>query len=90
MKITVTQANIDLGERGNPHHCPIACALEYRFTDMEVVIIPHEPEGYIEVRNPETNEWAYNLTLPSVAVKWAIAFDDGEEVHPFEFETVSI
>lgn len=80
-KIKVTQSNIDDGYEEESGSCPIALAME----DMGL----REPN----VTGTEAwfyrNERCYIMKLPSLAKKFVYAFDNFDEVSPFEFEANS-
>ena len=80
-KIKVTQSHIDDSDEGNSGTCPIALAME----DI----------GFREPSVTGTEAWFYDhgrcriMKLPIVAKKFVYAFDNFDEVEPFEFEANS-
>lgn len=77
MEIKVTQAHINAGKRSSPCECPVSLALK--------------DAG---VREPMVTGWGIQsghparirVPLPPSVWSFAVCFDDGQDVEPFEFE----
>jgi hypothetical protein len=75
LKIEVTYEDIDLGQPGDPHRCPIARAATRALGADAVVVVgiislPHGPP----------------ITLPKEAHEFYLEFDEYHPVAPFTFE----
>lgn len=75
MKITVTQEDIDNGERGDECRCPIALALN------RIV-----PGGKVHSYSAELPKGREEIPLPSAACYFVEKFDTGKPVQPFTFD----
>lgn len=86
IKVTVTQSDINNGKRKNEMTCPIALALNRAFGGMLEGSIS-VCQSFVALR--VTGELLERTEqLPGEAVAFIRDFDDGTEVHPFEFELV--
>ncbi|AXH46555.1 hypothetical protein SEA_ROBINSPARKLES_110 [Gordonia phage RobinSparkles] len=81
MKVTVTQEHIDKGKPWEICNCPIALALKEKgFANVEV--------STLAISVGKNNQALLNhYSVPSIAKQFIKAFDDGQTVEPFEFET---
>jgi hypothetical protein len=77
--VSVTQDDINNGQRGNPWSCPIALAAKRAL---------HEPELSVDGCHLNIEEYGAMVgcfDLPDECSEFVRAFDDGEAVQPFEF-----
>ena len=81
MKVIVTQEHIDKGTPESACNCPIALALK----DMGAKDVCVN-QGYIEFQLGDEYWWA---EPPTVADEFIEAFDDQEQVNPFEFDILN-
>ena len=75
MKISVTQEDIEQGQRENCNYCPVALAIKR-------VVKPWD----MAVGTSTCGINAHSYTLPTVAMMFIDSFDKGLPVQPFEFE----
>lgn len=90
VKVDVTRQDIDNGEQNECRLCPIAIAL-HRATGKrwevdgesarELVLLPGDDVYFRKPRSP----W---VGLPRTVRQFIKAFDNGEDVQPFNFELV--
>lgn len=80
MKVSVTQDDIDHGERHCCERCPVARAIRRVIGDMPVVEVERD-----NVTIGPLGGWTY-ATLPTRATKFIDRFDVGLKVAPFTFE----
>lgn len=80
-RITVTQAFIDAGERGECKSCPIALAIQIH-VKPEVTVMVDDATIDFETLNGDYT-WR---RLPDAAKAFVSAFDNSEPCGPFEFE----
>lgn len=77
--IKVTQEDIDRGVRRHDAHCPIANAIRgmgyYGVSVAGIMACFYADDGC-----------EHDIMLPRKAQQFANAFDDGDDVKPFEFE----
>jgi hypothetical protein len=90
--ISVTAEDIEYGQRGSPHACPIARAFYRTFPDHKGADVNGLRPGLITARDAQGGERCYWLTAH--AIRFLTLFDTGREmaigppvVAPFEFKT---
>lgn len=76
MKISVTQEDIDYGIPGSCLHCPVAIALE-RYTGDTCEVWGG---GAVNLKDLST------IDLPEKVNEFIQDFDEGNPVHPLEFD----
>lgn len=74
VRIQVTQAHIDKGNRFNTNCCPVALALQDVFgKECSVYYLIHLPDGQ-------------HIPTPSNVLRHIIQYDKSTEMIPFDFE----
>lgn len=76
MKITITQDDIDKGDRKSCYNCPIALGANRAFGDKYSA----------RVENTTILIGEFRRSLPEAARRFVKLFDAGDHVDPFEFE----
>lgn len=80
--ISVTQADIDKGCKGNTENCPVAKAVARAFPTSDWVSV-----GFmIGVRLTEKGRYCDWVSTPAVARRFIKLFDAGAPVEPFKFK----
>lgn len=86
MKIQVTRAHIDEGERSNCRHCPVARAIQELLREPLYV---HVDQVEFIIYGPRTGpgpDLKHYGPLPRLAGQFVIDFDYSRRVYPFWFE----
>lgn len=85
MKFDVLQDDIDKGEVGDPHSCPIALALIRQLPNYGITV----GSNYILTERPtpiENQPYMLRHYSPHSAHRFVIRFDKGKSVKPFSFD----
>ena len=80
MHVKVTEEHIAKGKRRAMSFCPIALAIKEQASNSHVDVMPRHV--YIGLGDDTRI-----CDLPQIAHDFVVAFDMGNDVHPFEFET---
>jgi hypothetical protein len=79
MKISITQSDIDMGERHHSRFCPVSLAASRAFRrDIRVSWTRAWGNPHIEP--------AICFALPEKVKDFVLSFDRGDQVEPFEFD----